>query len=127
MKSFFLESMQSNGALAILDKSSEKIIGSSRFKKVDGFPTCVEIGWSFLSRDYWGGKYNQAMKKLMLDHAFKSLENVIFLVDHENIRSQKAVDKIGGQKLTTSQSKHLMKNNEADLIYQINKKDWTIG
>lgn len=56
---FFTESIESKGALTILDKRTDKIIGSSRFKKIDGFSNGVEIGWTFLSRKYWGGKFNK--------------------------------------------------------------------
>ncbi len=60
----------------------------------------VEIGWSFLSRKYWGGVYNKSIKKLLIDYAFESLEDVIFYIGKENIRSQKAVEKIGGIRIT---------------------------
>lgn len=36
------------------------------------------------------------MKNLMLNHAFQFVENVIFVVHSNNLRSQKAVQKIGG-------------------------------
>jgi RimJ/RimL family protein N-acetyltransferase len=55
----------------------------------------IEIGWTFLTRRYWGGRYNWEMKQLMLAHAFKFVENVIFYVGENNIRSQKAMEKIG--------------------------------
>ncbi len=38
------------------------------------------------------------MKELLLDHAFKFVENVVFLVGEHNIRSQKAMEKIGAIK-----------------------------
>jgi RimJ/RimL family protein N-acetyltransferase len=56
----------------------------------------IEIGWTFLTRRYWGGRYNWEMKQLMLAHAFKFVETVVFLVGQDNIRSQKAMEKIGG-------------------------------
>jgi RimJ/RimL family protein N-acetyltransferase len=36
------------------------------------------------------------LKQLMLAHAFKFVENVVFYVGENNIRSQKATEKIGG-------------------------------
>ena len=42
-----------------------------------------------------GGQYNREMKSLMLNHAFKFVENVVFLIGEKNIRSQKAIEKIG--------------------------------
>jgi RimJ/RimL family protein N-acetyltransferase len=56
----------------------------------------IEIGFTFLARSHWGGKYNGEMKRLMLDHAFQFVDSVLLLVGLKNIRSQKAVEKIGG-------------------------------
>jgi N-acetyltransferase len=55
----------------------------------------VEIGWTFLARSHWGGVYNGEMKRLMLEHAFKFVHNVIFVIGTHNFRSQKAVEKLG--------------------------------
>ena len=74
---FFTELIESNGALILLDNMTNRIIGSSRFKKVEGFPNGIEIGWTFLDREYWGGKYNKEVKDLMIDHAFNYVDNVI--------------------------------------------------
>jgi len=49
-----------------------------------------------LARNYWGGLYNRELKDLLLAHAFKFVENVVFLVGETNVRSQKATEKIGG-------------------------------
>ena len=56
----------------------------------------IEIGWTFLERACWGGTYNGEMKQLMLDHAFRFVNRVVFLVGPQNVRSQRAVEKIGG-------------------------------
>lgn len=118
---FFAESIESNGALTILDKTMDKIIGSSRFKKVDGFPNGLEIGWTFLDRKYWGGKYNKTAKELMINHAFNFVDNIIFYVDKSNIRSQKAVEKIGGKKIVKSEYKNLPKTSLDNLTFVIKK------
>jgi RimJ/RimL family protein N-acetyltransferase len=67
----------------------------SRYCGYDPATSEVEIGWTFLARSYWGGRYNGEMKRLMLDHAFKFVDRVIFVVGSENGRSQKALEKIG--------------------------------
>ena len=64
------------------------------------------------------------MKKLMIDYAFESLEDVIFYIGKENIRSQKAVEKIGGIRITESKFQHLIKKSDNDFTYRINKNDW---
>jgi len=93
---FFGDALASGGALVALDASTKQIIGSSRFHGYDEQRSEVEIGWTFLSRPYWGGAYNGAMKRLMLGHAFRFVNYVVFLVGPQNVRSQRAVEKIGG-------------------------------
>jgi len=99
---FFREAMESGGAFVIIDKKSQRIIGSTRFYGYDGNKSEIEIGWTFLARKYWGGRYNAEMKQLMLAHAFKFVESVVFLVGEKNIRSQKAMEKIGAIKSGTA-------------------------
>lgn len=87
------------GAFAVIDKATGRIIGSTRFHGYDPHHPDgpqVEIGWTFLARSHWGGRHNRDMKRLMLDHAFKFVERAIFLVGVNNIRSQKAMERIGG-------------------------------
>lgn len=93
---FFDESIASGGALLVTDRRTGNVIGSSRYYGYQANCSEVEIGWTFLARSHWGGKYNQELKQLMLEHAFKQVETVLFYVDTPNLRSQKAVEKIGG-------------------------------
>jgi len=97
-KIFFSEALESGGAFVIIDRKNQQIIGSTRFFGCDPEKSEIEIGWTFLAREYWGGRYNRELKQLMLDHAFKFVENVIFYVGENNIRSQKATEKIGAVK-----------------------------
>src|SRR6058998_1083014 len=94
-KVFFREALESGGAFVVIDKKKEQIIGSARFYGYDPEKSEIEIGWTFLARKYWGGRYNREMKELLLNHAFKFVENVVFLVGEKNFRSQKAMEKIG--------------------------------
>lgn len=96
---FFDEGIASNGALAIIDKKSKQLIGSSRYKMLSEAEGVVEIGWSFLSRKYWGGHYNRAFKKLMINYALQYCNHIVFYVNSKNYRSQKAVEKLGGRKM----------------------------
>ncbi|MGA9997532.1 MAG: GNAT family N-acetyltransferase [Pyrinomonadaceae bacterium] len=95
-KEFFREALESGGALVAIDSKDGQVIGSSRFHGYDEEKSEVEIGWTFLARTHWGGRYNREMKQLMLRHAFSFVESVIFIVGTENLRSQRAVEKIGG-------------------------------
>jgi N-acetyltransferase len=95
-RNFFREALESGGALIASDLRDGRIIGSSRFHGYDPDRSEVEIGWTFLARSHWGGRYNGEMKRLMLEHAFRFVERVIFVVGPYNLRSRRAVEKIGG-------------------------------
>jgi N-acetyltransferase len=97
-KVFFREALESGGAFVVIDSESQQIIGSTRYYGYDPEKSEIEIGWTFLARRYWGGRYNREMKELMLNHAFKFVENVVFFVGVKNVRSQKAMEKIGANR-----------------------------
>lgn len=97
-KVFFEDALESGGAFVVIDTENKRIIGSTRFHGYDPEKSEVEIGWTFLARKYWGGRYNREMKQLMLAHAFQFVETVVFYVGENNIRSQKATEKIGAIK-----------------------------
>jgi RimJ/RimL family protein N-acetyltransferase len=92
---FFREALESRGALIAIDRKDGRVIGSSRFHGYDEAKSEVEIGWTFLARSHWGGTYNREMKHLMLRHAFRFVNSVIFVIGPHNLRSQRAVEKIG--------------------------------
>ena len=116
-KKFFMESIDSKGAIVIIDNISGKIIGSSRFNLIPNSSKDIEIGWTFISRSYWGTAYNRKVKELMIDHILAHFESVIFHVAKENIRSQKAVLKLGAIKIEGSSKRHLLKNEEVNFSY----------
>ncbi len=99
---FFKDALESGGAFVVIDKKTQQIIGSTRFYGYDPKKSEIEIGWTFLARKCWGGRYNREMKDLLLVHAFKFVENVVFLVGEHNVRSQKAMEKIGAIKVGTA-------------------------
>lgn len=100
-KGYFDSAVESRGALVVLDRATNEIIGSSRYYGLDEAASQVEIGWTFLTTAYWGGTYNRELKKLMLDHAFKYVDNVLFFVGPQNMRSRKAVEKLGAINIGT--------------------------
>jgi RimJ/RimL family protein N-acetyltransferase len=95
-REFFREALESGGTLIAMEANSGRVIGSSRFHGYDEERSEIEIGWTFLARSHWGGVYNGEMKRLMLRHAFRYVDSVVFLVGPQNLRSQKSVEKIGG-------------------------------
>jgi RimJ/RimL family protein N-acetyltransferase len=98
-REFFQVAMKSGGALVALDRRDGKLIGSSRYHGFTNGDREVEVGWTFLARAYWGGRYNAEMKRLMLEHAFKSFGSVVLVIGPSNLRSQKAAEKIGGVRI----------------------------
>jgi RimJ/RimL family protein N-acetyltransferase len=99
---FFKDAMASGGAFVIIDRKTQQIIGSTRFYGYDPKKSEIEIGWTFLARKYWGGQYNAEMKRLLVNHAFRFVESVVFFVGEDNIRSQKAMEKLGAIKVGTA-------------------------
>ncbi|MFO7324596.1 MAG: GNAT family N-acetyltransferase [Pseudomonadota bacterium] len=95
-RQFFEQALASGGALAAIDPAHGGIIGSSRYDLARAGPGEVEIGWTFLARRYWGGAMNAVMKRMMLTHAFRYVPRVIFVVGEHNLRSRRAMEKIGG-------------------------------
>lgn len=94
-KGFFNEALESKGAVVIIDLKTSEIIGSSRFYDFSAQNSSVIIGYTFLARKYWGGVYNFDLKKLMVNYALKSVKTAYFQVGLKNLRSQKAMEKIG--------------------------------
>jgi RimJ/RimL family protein N-acetyltransferase len=98
-KVFFKEALECGGAFVVIDAKTQQIIGSTRFFGYDPEKSEIEIGWTFLARRYWGGRYNAEMKRLLLDHALKFVESVVFFVGEKNFRSQKAMENIGATRI----------------------------
>ena len=94
---FFDGAIESGGAFAVIERKSGRIIGSSRYCNLKPAEREVEIGWTFLERAFWGGAHNRELKSLMLGHAFRFVDRVVFVVGERNLRSQKALEKIGAK------------------------------
>jgi N-acetyltransferase len=120
-KIFFEDALKSGGAFIVIDTQTQQIIGSTRFHGYDPEKSEIEIGWTFLARKYWGGRYNAEMKQLMLTHAFKFVENVVFFVGENNIRSQKATEKIGAVKSGTARRVYGNRPASLNVRYLIKK------
>lgn len=94
-RGYFDGAVESGAALVFIDRKNGNVIGSSRYHGLDTEKKEIEIGWTFLERDYWGGSYNVEIKQLMLDHAFKFVNTVVFWVGENNLRSRRAMEKLG--------------------------------
>lgn len=118
---FFDEAMSTKAAFAIIDKKTNAIIGSTRYHVVSETVDAIEIGWTFLARNYWGGSYNRALKTLQISHAFKHVPHILFYIHESNFRSQKAVEKIGGVRVSSIEGKALNPRANASVIYRISR------
>jgi RimJ/RimL family protein N-acetyltransferase len=112
---YFREAIESGGALIAIDAKSSRVVGASRFHGYDEAQSEIEIGWSFLARSHWGGVYNREMKQLMLRHALQFVKRVVFLVAPSNLRSQKAMQKIGGVRVAS----RLNDRGQESVVFQI--------
>ncbi len=121
---FFDDSIKSKGCLVVIDNKQDEIIGSSRLKIITDHKPAIEIGWSFLARSYWGGVYNRSVKSILIEHAFRSVDHVLFYIDHNNIRSQKAVKKLGGKLIRKSSYSKYIKREPSTLTFLLKKEEW---
>jgi RimJ/RimL family protein N-acetyltransferase len=94
-RTFFQDALDSGGALVAIDRLTQRIIGSSRFVWYDKPNRTIEIGWTFLARAHWGGRYNGEMKRLMIEHALRFADRIVFVIGPDNLRSRKAIERIG--------------------------------
>jgi N-acetyltransferase len=125
-RKFFEEALQTRSAYAIVNKATQEIIGTSRYHPSSDCEKAIEIGWTFIARKLWGGHFNAAVKNLMLQHAFKHFEIVLFYIDKNNLRSQKAIEKIGGIKIESIYGIELTRRSPNNLIYAIDKNAFSV-
>jgi PPOX class probable F420-dependent enzyme len=95
---YFDERLAGGKTLVAADRVSGEVLGWSSYALVADDPATVEIGWTFLVRSRWGGLTNAEMKALMIGHACQHFDAVQLRVGVNNLRSQRAVEKIGGRR-----------------------------
>jgi RimJ/RimL family protein N-acetyltransferase len=121
-RAYFADGLAKGGALAVIDKISGAIIGSSRMQGHDPADGgSVEIGWTFLARSHWGGETNREMKRLMLGHALQFVERVLFRVGETNGRSRRAMEKIGGRLTGAREVVQIDGRDVAHVVYEIDR------
>lgn len=114
---FFKSAMDSGGAFVIIDTVTDFIIGSSRYYDLNIDKKEVVIGYTFLAREYWGHRFNKEVKSLMINHAFQFVDRILFHIGKNNIRSQKAIAKIGAELYQEAEF-----DGQAHLIFKLDKK-----
>lgn len=128
-QNYFEGAMLSKGAFLIRDTKTNEVIGSSRFydynEKENSTETSTEtsvlIGYTFIGRKFWGKGYNKELKKIMLDYAFQFVDKVYFHIGAFNIRSQKAIEKIGALKVDEFEVEYYGEESKLNFVYLITK------
>lgn len=123
-RDFFEAALASGSGFTLIHRADGNIMGSTRYHGHDGALREIEIGWSLLSCEYWGGSYNLEIKNLLLSHAFKFVDTVVFWVGDTNIRSQRAMEKIGGMRRAGIHTRTVAGIASDNIVYEIRKKNF---
>ncbi len=112
----------------IFSAIDDKIIGMTRFYGLDETQKRVDIGYTWYIPEVWSQVHNKECKLLLLQYIFEVLNynRVGFHVAHINMRSQKAVEKIGGVKEGMMRN-HSYQNDGSirhTVLYSITKEEW---
>lgn len=118
---FFQGAIESKGAFKIMDKSSNEVAGSTRFYDYNQDDNSIFIGYTFYATKFWGSKLNPQVKKLMLDYIFQFVDKVNFHVGKDNIRSQKAMEKLGAKKVDEVNVAYFGEPEKLNVVFEIDK------
>jgi len=123
-RTFFDGAMNSKGAFKIVDKTSTKILGSTRFYDYNENENSLLIGYTFYAKEYWGRGINLSVKALMLDYIFQFISQVYFHIGAGNIRSQIAIGRLGAQKIAEQEVAYIGEPSRLNFVYGLSKNDW---
>ncbi|MEH7346751.1 GNAT family N-acetyltransferase [Bacillus sp. JJ1532] len=112
----------------IIDQKTKQIIGSTRFLDLHLEHKRLEIGYTWLNTKYWRTNINSNCKYLLLEYCFENLglHRVQLKTDHENLRSQKAIERIGGKKEGILRNHMIRQDGTArhTVMYSITHEEW---
>lgn len=127
-RAFFDDALAKGGALAVIEKATSEVVGSSRFQGHDpAAGGSVEIGWTFLARRLWGSGANAEMKRLMLAHALRFVETAVFRVGEDNVISRRAMENIGGRLTDRIDMTETPDGPMRHVIYEIDRESFASG
>lgn len=127
-RAYFADALAQGGAVAVIDEASGEIVGSSRWQNHESANGgSVEIGWTFLARSHWGGSYNRELKRLMIGHALRFVERARFVVGENNLRSRRAMEKIGGRLTDARDVREMAGSTVVHVIYEIDRAGFASG
>lgn len=113
---------------AIVERATNKAIGSTRYLDISPSDRHVEIGWTWLGKNYWRTPINTECKYLLLKHAFETLGciRVSFKTDLRNERSQRAIERLGAVREGLWRRVVIMYNGyqRSSVFYSILDDEW---
>lgn len=121
---FFEGAIQSKGAFKIIDKTNNRVIGSTRFYDYKHEENSILIGYTFYATQYWGKGINHTVKIMMLDYIFQFVATVYFHIGANNIRSQIAINRLGTTKILEQEVAYFGEPSKLNYVYSLTKEEW---
>ena len=113
----------------IIDKLDNSVAGSTRYGNINPGSEKCEIGWTWYGTRYQGTGLNRACKYELLNFGFETIgfRRIQFSADEENIRSQRAIQKLGAQKEGVFRNNYIDQNGKSrnDVYFSILKEEWS--
>ena len=114
----------------IIDKRTGQVAGSSSMGNISFHDRRLEIGWSWLGRDFRSSDLNRHVKYAMMKYAFEELhfERVEFKTDVLNTRARRGLQNVGGTEEGVLRSHMTMWNNRrrTSIYYSVLKNEWPV-
>ncbi len=121
---YFRGAITSGGSLVVVENETGRIVGCSRYYEWSPAKRELSIGYTFIECEQWGSGTNAEMKQLMLNHAFESVDHVWFHVGETNMRSRRAVEKLGAV-LGHQEERELDGKDFIQLYYKLDASQWS--
>jgi RimJ/RimL family protein N-acetyltransferase len=115
-------------AFATVDKQSDRVVGSTRFRCIEATHRRLEIGFTFLAESSQRTHVNTEAKHLMLCHAFETLafNRVELLTDERNLKSRNAIQRIGAKEEGLLRNHMVMRDGfiRNSVMFSITSTEW---
>ena len=112
----------------IVDKQTNEVAGSTSFGNINQKSEKCEIGWTWYGTQFQGTGLNKAAKYELLNFGFETLDfrRIQLSADLENIRSQKAIEKLGAQREGVFRNNYIDSDgiSKDDVYFSIIKEEW---
>ncbi|WP_419886597.1 GNAT family N-acetyltransferase [Paenibacillus sp. B-A-8] len=122
---------QTNGSqfpFVIIEQASGQIVGTTRIMHPDLVHRNAEIGCTWISPEYWRTSVNTEAKSLLLHYCFEELKlvRVEFTVVASNLRSQRAVERLGAVREGVLRQHRIRSDGSIhdNVVFSILDKEW---